>query len=102
MPIFFLGHASPIFLSEIGKGSSGKGHGFSSSLRGHDEEQHLYWEVSLGERQSHDPSLFGELQPGRDFVKWNPPFSSTVDCAEGGQEWEKEATNIETFGYCYL
>lgn len=61
-----------------------------------------HWKVSLGERQSHDPSLFGELQPGRDFVKWNPSFSSTVDCAEGGQEWGKEATNIETFGYCYL
>lgn len=28
---------------------------------------------------------------------WNPLFSSTVDCAEGGQEWEKEATNVETF-----
>lgn len=49
-----------------------------------------YWEVSLGERQSHDPSVFGELQPQTGFVKGNPPSSSTVDCAlKGGKsKWE--------------
>lgn len=51
-----------------------------------------YWEESLGERQNHDPSLFGELQPRINSVKGNPLFSSTMDCSEGGKEWEQEAT----------
>lgn len=58
------------------------------------------WEVSLGKRQSHDTSVFGELQPRTDFAKGNPLFSITVDCAlREGKSRKRKQQKVVTFGY---
>lgn len=68
----FLGHVSHfLFIWNRQKQAAAveKGMDLAAALGAMMKNNIQHWEVSQGERQSHAPSLFGELQPRTDFVE---------------------------------